>query len=613
MSSKKNHGKKLPTDKNTDYLFDYFMNEDKFNDQMRGQWDEEMEKKLKDHQQQQPNLDSRIVTDHKSSKKDFSSSINEEELPSNGSESPNRNNNQDIDFNDDDSVVNDNGNDGNDNDNINDNVNSESSVKSIYGQKINAVSTKNRSNTKSNTRSDTREILSDRPLLGEKLVGDVQKYIETPEEKRARARDAYGTLQDLKEKYGITLTRNYTIDDDPDEMDAEIKMHKDRRHKHNQVKFYKQILLNIVCGVEFLNDKYNPFEFKLKDWSKQIAADMDDYTEVLEEIYEKYKDKGGKMAPEIRLLFMIIMSGVTFHLSQALFGSSGLSDTIQNNPNILNKLIGGLTKGGLLGGTKNEPEAHSLPNNKKILETIRKHNQNKQTETKSDNTNMTTEGQSESSQKILANNEALALERERRLLAEQKAAFEEQMRKQNEMYSAQMNDLRNQLSNKNSSPQIDNSPQPLQTYQQLPNNYKNEPVNQVLSDASKKPRFHENPLIFSNNQYSKTQSSEQLDIFDSEIKDTSKPSKSSKQPSTKKPIKLNYDELLDSLEKSSDVDLDDIIETSNKKKNRNSISKPSNIIKAKNNSATRSTTKKRGSESTSDILSVTKKNNIIKL
>ena len=33
------------------------------------------------------------------------------------------------------------------------------------------------------------------------------------------------------------------------------------------------------------------FEFKLKDWSKTVAADMDDYTEVLEEIYEKYKDR----------------------------------------------------------------------------------------------------------------------------------------------------------------------------------------------------------------------------------------------------------------------------------------------------------------------------------
>lgn len=37
----------LKTDANTDYLFDYFMNEDKFNEQMRGEWDEEMEKRIK--------------------------------------------------------------------------------------------------------------------------------------------------------------------------------------------------------------------------------------------------------------------------------------------------------------------------------------------------------------------------------------------------------------------------------------------------------------------------------------------------------------------------------------------------------------------------------------
>ncbi len=76
---------------------------------------------------------------------------------------------------------------------------------------------------------------------------------------------------------------------------------------------------------------------------------MDDYTEVLEELYEKYKDRGGKMAPEIRLLFMIIMSGVTFHLIQTLFGSAGLGNTLQNNPNMLNKLLGSLMNGGMPG------------------------------------------------------------------------------------------------------------------------------------------------------------------------------------------------------------------------------------------------------------------------
>ena len=154
------------------------------------------------------------------------------------------------------------------------------------------------------------------------------KKFESAEEKRARAREAYSKLQDLRKKYKVEPNRNFTINDDPDEMNEEYDRIKENRHKENQVKFYGRILITIISGAEFVNDKYNPFEFKLKDWSKQVASDMDEYTEILEELYEKYKDKGGKMAPEIKLLFMIIMSGVTYHLSQTLFSADGLSQTL---------------------------------------------------------------------------------------------------------------------------------------------------------------------------------------------------------------------------------------------------------------------------------------------
>ncbi|XWV25154.1 hypothetical protein QJ856_gp0618 [Tupanvirus deep ocean] len=595
MSSKKHHGKKLQTDKQTDYLFDYFMNEDKIDEQLKGQLDEELAKKIENHQ---PKLDSRVISE-KPSRKAFSSE-EKQELPSISPDSED-NFRPNVEFNDDDDEP------------MNLNSESPSSVKSPYGQKINASAPFYPIQSRP-VDNKPKEIISERPILGEKLVADVQKYIETPEERRARARDAYSKLQDLVEKYQVKLSRPFGIDDDPDEMEAEYDMHKERRNKTNQVKFYKQILLNVVCGVEFLNDKYNPFEFKLKDWSKQVASDMDDYTEVLEEIYEKYKDRGGKMAPEIRLLFMIIMSGVTFHLSQALFGNGGLDKTVQNNPNILNKLLGGLMKGGggiLGGGNSNDepPEAkEAAPNNKNILAAIRKHNQTKNSDIKSEATN-TTEAASETSQKMSTANEALAIERERRLLAEQRAAFENQMRKQNEMYMAQINDLRNQLSNQNMTvasqmnvpsqvtPQNNNNFQNTNNYQNT-NNFQNNSVNQVLSDASRNPRFKENPII-SNGQYSRPNLQQQqisdsnFDMFASEIKEPVKPIQKVKNSSVKKPTKIRLDEILDSLGDRTTEDIDDVIETSSKNRNRkiNSLSKPiTSTKKPKNNSATRSVT-----------------------
>lgn len=503
MSAKK-HGKKFPTDRHTDYLFDYFMNEDKIDEQLRGQLDEELAKKIENHQ---PKLDSRVMTE-KGSKKVFSTE-EEPELPSISPDSEDKIR-PNVDFNDDD-------------DDLSHSEQFQNSTKSLYGQKINAAPAYPSQRISRSDRADSqslmgpnptlKEVIEQRSILGEKIEASIEKHIETPEERRARAREAYGKLQDLVDKHQVKLTKSFSIDDDPDEMEAEHNMHKERRHKHNQVKFYKQILLNIVCGVEFLNEKYNPFEFKLKDWSKQIASDMDDYTEVLEEIYEKYKDKGGKMAPEIRLLFMIIMSGVTFHLSQALFGAGGLGDTIQNNPNILNKLFSGLMKGGgttLFGGGNNNDEPveakNAPPNNKNILAAIRKH-QNKtetKTDTKTENAN-TTEGSNETSQKDSVTNEALVIEKERRLLAEQRAAYENQLRKQQEIYTNQIDDLKNQL-HKNTSisqiniPQTNILPQTNIPQTNIPQQIITpiNTINNVLSDATKGPRFKENSSLSNN-------------------------------------------------------------------------------------------------------------------
>jgi len=627
MSTKKHHGK-LKTDLETDYLYDYFMNEDKFNEQLKGQWDEELTKKFENHE---PKLDSRIITDGKLSPK-FTSSSQEEELPSNHSE-PNYKR-ADVDFNDEESDYND----------RSISESSQSSVRSPFQQKIAAAPTNypqyqsKHSDTKNYHGDKSHYVANDRQLLGENLIEDIPKYIETAEERRARARDAYSNLQDLVDKYKIKLNKPYSIDSDPDEMEAEYKMHKDRRNKNNQVKFYKQIMLNIVCGAEFINEKYNPFEFKLKDWSKHMASDMDDYTEVLEEIYEKYKDKGGKMAPEVKLLFMIIMSGVTFHLSQALFGSSGITDAVQNNPNILNKLLGGLMKGGVLGGNKNESEPaeakETSTNNKNLLNSIRQMNKNKNSDVKSDIKSesqiTTTEGRSESSDKISATTEALALERERRVLAEQRANFEAQLRKQNEMYNAQLEELRN----KTNTPSqhvlntIQTVPKEVQNMQftQPNNNYSTGPINQILSDASKKPRFQENPLITGTSTKSEQNNSDfprsgifnnginlddQFDIFDSEIKDTIRPTnRSTKRTSaTKKPSKQNFDELLETLEESTDIDIDDIIETSNKKKTKPIMS----TRKPKNNSATRSVSKRNKTDSATNSASNKRNNKVINL
>ena len=96
-----------------------------------------------------------------------------------------------------------------------------------------------------------------------------------------------------------------------------------------------------------------------------MASDVDDYTEVLEELYEKYKGKGGGLPPEIRLLGLIVMSGVSYHFSQAIINSSGMTKTLQNNPQLLNKLFSGL----------NDEKIAPPHDNKELISNLNKFNQ----------------------------------------------------------------------------------------------------------------------------------------------------------------------------------------------------------------------------------------------
>jgi hypothetical protein len=151
--------------------------------------------------------------------------------------------------------------------------------------------------------------------------GFAETFAETSAERRTRAIKAYNKLQDLVEKYEVKLTRPYTINDDPNEMEEEYIMHKEYCDRKNHVRMYKNILFSTICGLEYLNEKNGPYLFRLKDWSRQFNMDLDDYTDVLEALYEKYNSiEPTKLSPEAQLIIRIITAGITYHLSQELFG-----------------------------------------------------------------------------------------------------------------------------------------------------------------------------------------------------------------------------------------------------------------------------------------------------
>jgi hypothetical protein len=138
---------------------------------------------------------------------------------------------------------------------------------------------------------------------------------------------------------GITLTQNYNINSDLKMMKYEYELHKSIRAKKNSINWMSSMTLNCIYGIEMLNDKYDPFDLKLKGWSEQMNSDIGNYYDVFGELYEKYSHPTKGMAPELKFLLMVSGSALKFHLSNHVINSlPNLNTSLENNPELIEKL-----------------------------------------------------------------------------------------------------------------------------------------------------------------------------------------------------------------------------------------------------------------------------------
>ena len=138
------------------------------------------------------------------------------------------------------------------------------------------------------------------------------------------------------EKKGVSTTKKYNMDSDLNEMIGEYESIVAEKEKSNSVKFQAKMLMACITGIEFLNNKFDPFDLKLDGWSEQINENIDEYDDIFAELHEKYKSKS-KMSPELRLLFQLGGSATMIHMSNTLFKSAmpGMDDIMRQNPELM--------------------------------------------------------------------------------------------------------------------------------------------------------------------------------------------------------------------------------------------------------------------------------------
>ena len=206
---------------------------------------------------------------------------------------------------------------------------------------------------------------SDKSYEASQRSGSIARpnYVDDPARReREELREKREILYQLDrmQKKGVRIPQAFTMSSPLEDMRAELSRLKTDREVDASVRFQRRMLMACVTGIEFMNNKFDPFDVKLEGWSDSINENIDDYDDVFEELYMKYRGKA-KMAPELKLLFMVGGSAVMFHLTNSMLKNMmpGMDQVLKQNP----ELVGQFTRATMNtmmnnnGGDKHQQQA----------------------------------------------------------------------------------------------------------------------------------------------------------------------------------------------------------------------------------------------------------------
>ena len=178
--------------------------------------------------------------------------------------------------------------------------------------------------------------------------------------------EGYKTIEDEKadllnkitrlNKKGIASSQRLTIYSDIEEIRTEYKRMTYGIEVDRSIKFQRRMLVACVTGLEFLNDKFDPFDLELNGWSQNMMENVDDYDGVFEELHNKYKAKV-QVAPEVKLIMMVGGSAMMFHLTNSMFKAAvpNVSQVMKQNPGLMQNMMDAVQR------TQGAPQAPAGP------------------------------------------------------------------------------------------------------------------------------------------------------------------------------------------------------------------------------------------------------------
>lgn len=141
----------------------------------------------------------------------------------------------------------------------------------------------------------------------------------------------FNTIQDTLRKRNISLSIDLTSARAIRKLSLEdLRFEYDRVKRlvtmQNSIQTQRNILMTVVSLMEMLNNRYDPFSFKLKGWSDTVneKINQNGYDDIFQELFEKYHREGRRWPPEIRLMLGLGGSALMCHLSHTIMGTAAV-------------------------------------------------------------------------------------------------------------------------------------------------------------------------------------------------------------------------------------------------------------------------------------------------
>lgn len=151
-------------------------------------------------------------------------------------------------------------------------------------------------------------------------------------------------IKELQQRlYDIeTCPKTFTVSDSLEELQYEYERLVELRNARSTRAWYRKLLLGLTNGIEWMNHKWNPVGLKLDGWSTDLAATIDEFDDIFDELAEKY---GGniqsRISPELRLVALVLYSGMAYSVGQTLASKATpeIAEIINKDPVLRERFV----------------------------------------------------------------------------------------------------------------------------------------------------------------------------------------------------------------------------------------------------------------------------------